>query len=414
MGSKSRTFYGFHPNYLISSDGGKTWGSSIPTKVPMGTQITESEGHRRAKNGAYYEGGPFYTSYAKWNFPTKHFDIREKGAPLWFQGNIGTPFFKSHLPSKYNLSPIEYRSKDTSDLDKYGTSAISIVNPTNPNANLAVSLGEVTREGLPSLPGIHTWKKRTETYRALGSEFLNTVFGWLPLVDEVTNTAQSIRDGRTILENYNSNSGKNVRREFAFPDDDIEIKTGNMVLQPSAHLFSQTGWTKNLGVSQFQAMPVTQSVRIQTKRWFSGAFTYAVPSRGDAWENCIRSGSEADKLFGITITPDVLWELTPWSWAVDWFTNAGDVISNVNAFALAGLVMRYGYVMEERTTTITQSFDSVGDSKSLSVANQVPASSFELRSKVRRPANPFGFGVTFEGLSPLQTAISVALGLTKL
>lgn len=123
-------------------------------------------------------------------------------------------------------------------------------------------------------------------------------------------------------------------------------------------------------------------------------------------------GSEADKLFGITLTPDVLWELAPWSWAIDWFSNAGDVIHNATSFGLAGLVMRYGYMMQETSYTITNSLDHMNLIGS--ETRGMPPSTFDTTVKSRRPANPFGFGFTGADLSPTQIAITVALGLTKL
>lgn len=154
------------------------------------------------------------------------------------------------------------------------------------------------------------------------------------------------------------------------------------------------------------------TVETVTRRWFVGSFTYALPSRGDSWRRMIGHGTEADKLFGIALDPDVIWELTPWSWAVDWVSNTGDVIHNATEMALNGLVMRYGYIMEE--TTSIQTARIVNSRLTPSFLNSVPASKRIATSKVRRPANPFGFGLTWEGLSPSQLAIAAACGITHL
>jgi hypothetical protein len=118
-----------------------------------------------------------------------------------------------------------------------------------------------------------------------------------------------------------------------------------------------------------------------------------------------------DKLFGSALTPDLMWELTPWTWAIDWFSNAGDVLNNVTAFKLAGLVMRYGYIMEESIENRTYEMPSTGYS---SLTGTLPPSSYTKIVKRRRDANPFGFGLTWEGLSPTQLAITAALGITRL
>jgi hypothetical protein len=414
---KSRKFTTFLPTSLEgSSDGGKTWKKAAKQPFELGTQYTESEGHGKSKDGRYHEGGPFYTARASRNFPTV---LVSKG-PLGskpnerFQAHLGTPLNDSWLsPTDLNRlkDAKQQRSTDLSDLDALGATAINLCNPMNPNAELGVAFGEVVRDGIPSIPGIQTWKRRTKALQSVGSEFLNVAFGWLPLVNDVKDTSQSIRDGRTILQHYQAGRGSNTHREFAFPTEVSEQVLGKFSGFATAVPGGGTSFPPYFQ-SLFGPADITLTQRVESKRWFSGSFTYDVPSQSDSWGNALRIGSEADKLFGIALSPDVLWELTPWSWAIDWFSNAGDVISNISAFELAGLVMRYGYVMEERTQTITSTFTpGAGQPPDL---GGLPPQTIEYSYKVRRPANPYGFGVTFEGLSPLQTAITTALGLSRL
>jgi hypothetical protein len=125
-----------------------------------------------------------------------------------------------------------------------------------------------------------------------------------------------------------------------------------------------------------------------------------------------RYAREADKLFGTDITPEVLWELTPWSWAIDWFTNAGDVLSNVSDYVKYGLILKYGYIMETTMVKDTYTYVSYGDGTSTYPVD-VPPLIMTSTVKKRRKANPFGFGVAWDGLSPFQLAIAGALGLSK-
>lgn len=411
MNTKSRQFQDMQGSFERSEDSGKTWIKVNDQKVIMGSQVTDSEGHPTLPNGERSGGGPFYTSRVLRSFPTKNVSFSSGSQRL--HAAIGVPLEETMLPVKYrNLPPISFRSKDTHGLDPYGAEAISQVAPTNPNANLGVALAELHREKLPSLPGIQTWRRRLELIRAAGSEFLNVEFGWLPLLSDVKDTSSSIRNSRDILNQYSRDSGKNVRREFSFPIEKSEETNTIGPASATTIILGPTGWP-GFWSSIFGPVSITQSIKVETRKWFSGAFTYALPDRGDAWSGMHRAGAEADKLFGITPTPDVLWELTPWSWAADWFTNTGDVIHNVTNFALQGLVMRYGYMMEEKTVTITHSFASTGASPLLNLKS-LPPSSIEFRSKVRTAANPFGFGVTSSSLSATQVAIAVALGITLL
>jgi hypothetical protein len=321
----------------------------------------------------------------------------------------------STLPSGYkNTSdPKAFRSTDLSDLDADGSTAISLCAPTNPNSELGTALAEIHREGIPSLPGISTWKRRTEVAKAAGSEYLNTVFGWLPLVSDVKNVGSSVRHSRDILSQYHRDEGRNVRRVFEFPPETSESQTGQFGMAPSTIVNGTTGFPEPFQSVFLAPGVVTQTLRIESRKWFVGSFTYATPSQSDSWKRMLGYGSDADKLFGISLTPDVLWELTPWSWAIDWFSNTGDVINNITNFALQGLVMRYGYIMEEKTTTIRHDLRPEPKSGS-QYGEDIPASELIICSKVRSPANPFGFGISWEGLSPTQLAITAALGITRL
>lgn len=386
----------------VASKGGET--------TLMGTQITESEGHDRGRDGNYHEGGPFHTYRSEFSVGSANYDqrIERTGAFQQARGLVFCP--RPTVPIGFAPSYSSYEDQvangDFDSLDEDGATAIAQCAPTNSASKLAILLGEIKKDGIPSLPGITTWKKRTELAKAAGSEYLNYQFGWRPLVEETLQVGNAARHSRDIVKQYQKDEGNNVRRDFDFP-----IENTRNVSQSSSQ---GATWSNNLA-SNFRASvgaTLTREESYTRRKWFSGAFTYALPSRTDSFRRMLGYGSEADKLFGITLTPDVLWELAPWSWAADWFSNAGDVIHNATSFGAAGLVMRYGYMMCESSHTITNTINHMnlkGREK-----DGMPGSVFKTITKSRRPANPFGFGFTGADLSPTQIAITVALGLTKL
>lgn len=368
-----------------------------------GRQITVSEGHRKNPSTGHYDsGGPFYSARVVPDIPSQTVSVNIDG----FDGRrykYNGPIICPRPLGGLDLSGGTIASQDSSHLDKYGADAIHAVDPTNPNAQLGVALGEILVDKRISLPGIESWRRRTQVAKAAGGEYLSAVFGWLPLVSDVKNTSQSIRDHNHIMNNYVSNAGKRTRREFEF--EPIIQESENFVANARAYY----GGT-SVGEMNGPLVPVTRSVRTTTRRWFSGAFTYANADASSIGK-CLGVESEIDKLFGLTLTPDVLWELTPWSWAIDWFSNAGSVISNATSMGLAGLVMSYGYIMEEKTIIETYSMPASGI---ISSGGPPPSSTVTSTVKYRREANPFGFGISWEGLSPAQLAITAALGITRL
>lgn len=364
-------------------------------QVWKGRQYTVSEGHVKSRDGRYHAGGPFYSARAEVDIKTTHVNLSANGGLNKYSG-----------PCCVALVPNTASGGDAPGSDAYldpiGAEAISAVDPTNPNAQTGVALGEILRDRKLPIPAIQAWRRRTEVAKAAGSEYLNAVFGWMPLVNDMKNTAQSVLDGNLILQNYQNASGTNVHREFAFPD--IESRSESIVGSTIPNI------GKNI-LGLMNVRPVTRSRVSKTRRWFSGSFTYHANSDNNSFRKCLGYGSDADKLFGVSLSPDLVWELTPWSWAIDWFSNAQSVIHNVGAFELAGLVMRYGFIMEETSTVDTYSMPNdcfVGRSI------PIPPSVVTSTVKRRKEANPFGFGLQWEGLSPTQLAITAALGITRL
>lgn len=419
--TRSRPYRQYIPKMVISSDGGKTFhdGPSNQSRfvggqfvLATGRQTTVSESHRYDyKHGHFDGGGPFYTDKVEYGGSPRTVRLEKGGnnKDLYYTGPVYCPYpSAAEFTSLAVDSNFPARSEiDFDDLDEDGATAIALCSPVNPVSTLSQGFAEGVREGVPSIPGIQTWKRRTAIAKAAGSEFLNVEFGWLPLVGEVSQVRDAVRHHRDILNQYHRDEGRNVRREFEFP-----VEKSTVTVTGTGHA---TFPTEGNAFSTAVGVPLSERVltlETSVRKWFSGAFTYGLPSQSDSWGRAIGIGSDADKLYGIALTPDVIWELTPWSWAIDWFTNAGDVITNLTNFELAGQIMRYGYMMEEKSTRITASLKTCAMKGAETKAG--PSSWVEHRSKVRRPANPFGFGLTGADLSPTQVLIAAAVGISLL
>lgn len=416
LSNKSRSFWAYYPSVFKSTEnGGKTWSIAKPEKTRTGSQSTDSEGHpRNPKTGNREGGGPFQTATERWEFPTITHDWRAPDAPQFRTvAALGTPITNTLLPADRPKSAEELKkTKSLSSLDPYGATAIAQVAPTNPNSNAAITIGELVKDGIPKLPGIHTWKERLHNLRQIGDEYLNIEFGWKPLLSDIKSHASSVRDSGLILKQYQKDSGANVRREFEFP---TEVNESSRVVGSARPSCVPGGGDALPGYYTIGSLgKLVQSKRISTRRWFSGCFTYHTPSADDFAGGLMRNADAADKVFGIQPTPEVLWELTPWSWGIDWFSNAGDVIHNFTQLSSQGLVMRYGYVMEESITEITNTIEPVNGSIGITGLSRVPDSRYICVVKSRQAANPFGFGIGWEDLSPTQIAITAALGITRL
>lgn len=134
--------------------------------------------------------------------------------------------------------------------------------------------------------------------------------------------------------------------------------------------------------------------------------------------------SRLNQLVNIKLTPEVLWELAPWSWLIDWNLRIGDTIAANELAANDLLVMHYGYAMEKTTMRDLLVLDTSANPSSLppgtygSAWQNLPKSySYVATTEYKRRlrANPFGFrtGGT-SALSVGQLSILGALGLTRL
>jgi len=250
-------------------------------------------------------------------------------------------------PDAVEMPTTAESSKET--LEQYGTTAIARCKPTNSVADVATFLAEFVSDGLPKVAGAALWKERTKAARLhkTGSEeYLNLEFGLKPMIADVTDIVNGVRHAQAVLRQYERGSGSLVRRRYDFPAsyfvDWRDEPLGAFMLQddPSFRLPGR----RAVCVSKYE---------IHRKIWFSGAFTYHLPTGFHSRNAIERIGAKADALLGTGLTPETIWNAAPWSWAVDWFSNAGDVVSNLSSIAIDGLVIQYGYVMEHCSATRT-------------------------------------------------------------
>nr|UJQ85158.1 MAG: hypothetical protein 1 [Leviviridae sp.] len=305
----------------------------------------------------------------------------------------------------------------TAELIALGATAISRCAPTNPHASVAQALGELRRDGIPSLPALLDFQKMARPKKAprykptrsqaarkkaakTGSEYLNVEFGIKPILNDFRKILTSVQESEKILRRYRQGSGKLIRRRYEFPtESSVSVVDYGQQLCSSVCI---DGWLVPKGHSQ-------EIIKTVTRKWFSGAFTYHV-AHSEEIQGLGRFAQEANHLFGVGITPGVVWDLTPWSWATDWFVNTGDVLNNVSMMQTDGLVVVWGYMMAE--TTITRTVTNYG---------ATPRGNPPLDLKIvwttkvqqRIRATPFGFGLDPLQFSGRQLAIVAALGLSR-
>jgi len=303
----------------------------------------------------------------------------------------------------------------------FGTLGWKRTRPGNPVAGLATFTGEL-RDWLPNLPkklyaalGSLLAKKqaakRQQGYSGLGDAWLNVHFGWIPLLKDIRDMYELHQSLDKRLAQIVRDNGKGIRRQNEIrnsTETKIEIDTS------SSSIFG--GWWQgppglSTGSSRF-----IRSVSTVDRIWYSARYRYYIPDVGSSqWTK------EATRaLYGANITPEVVWNLLPWSWLSDWFFNFGDILSNASSNAVDNLTADYAYVMRtQETEYVYDGWSKVDGSGKPTDPTYIPPGIYSSRgsikytTKSRFAASPFGFGTTFDGLSSYQMGIVAALGISR-
>lgn len=383
--------------------------SGVPD-LPKGRQVTTSEGHpfqsrNRDKNRSDL-GGDFTTNrqyVAGKKLPSVMLTDKRTVDSIITSTTYQGPMLPVN-PTGLVFPPD--LSSSNAALDAVGATAVARCKPTNSVASASVALGELLKDGLPHLVGHRTWEDRAVRAKGAADEFLNVEFGWNPLISDIRSFSMAVRNANSVLTQFERDSGRNVRRRFEFPIQTTKSES----LWDGANRCYINPFNSNL-LDPAAVLGPAYRTRVTVRRqWFSGAFTYRIPLGTSLGSSLRRQYLEAGKLLGTNLTPETLWNLAPWSWAADWFSNAGDVVSNLSDAATYGLVLRYGYVMEETITS--DSYVRLGDT-GYKTSGAGVSMTLVNHTKKRRRANPFGFGITWEGLNPIQYAILAALGISR-
>lgn len=338
-------------------------------------------------------GGSFSKESVSLSMP-RSVDFR-KGSGVNQSGYIGVAF-----PSTmYNVAMLDLTKGrfpaiptdlglDKFQLVSYGSSAVAKSIPDIPDFSLFRFVGEL-REGLPKVP-IRILAKEKKL-RATGGEYLNFQFGIAPLVSDLQHFLEAVQHPkfRAALQSRLDKEFR-VRKVLDKGSTSTQrpLTSAEMSVGPAA---GGTGYLKS-----------TRDWRV----WSSCSFAYHQLTELD------RLLADLDNVtggLGVLPTAIDIWNLIPWSWLVDWFTNFNQVMTNLSYLGRDGLYLRYGYVMATYTdvqehyragTAYNHPYSTIGTLKT--------------ERKYRVGASPFGFGYTWKDFNPFQLSILGALGVSRL
>lgn len=289
-----------------------------------------------------------------------------------------------------------------------GARLVSMTIPTKSELQLAQFFGEL-RERLPTLIGFQAYRRGLSSNVA-GSEYLNVKFGWSPLINDIQNVARGVVEFSKRTKQLQRNSGKHIRRRAQLDSSSNYIEQPSISSGPTMPPY---GVNDTLPGYFWDYMPETRVEDVyHSDVWFSGAYSYLLYEGHSFLSRLEEYEQKANNLLGLELTPQLVWELTPWSWLFDWHLNVGVFLTNVDLLSKDSTVLRYGYVMHRTSAFRTYSkFGMVPNS--LASAPTSLTTRLSITRKERMRADPYGFGLLVSDYSPTQWAILAALGMTK-
>lgn len=397
----------------------------------MATGVTEallvSFPHWKLPNGSWSGGGDFYTCRQELTHQgQRSYDVWSNGNHLI--GRAGGVSPGPLFPPPF--APPPWSSK-RADLKGQYAKGYARTRPGNPVAGMGQFLVEL--RDLPSIPFSKGLGKgnfgfpiqqvpsllfeRLKDFRSLGSEYLNVVFGWKPFVKDVQdmyNLWHTIdkRIAKIVREN-----GKGIRRKATIETD----ATSSQDAREYSSAYVNVNWGMPIGPNvpnKHTSWSYTRTT--SSKSWFVGKYCYYIPDTGSSlWNKRARAA-----LFGVLPTPELLWNVLPWTWLIDWFSNVGDIYSNLSPNAVDNLTLKYSFVMKRTESTeiwrshVEHGAATGGGPGQFGYAHPAGGVTFSKTLKSTEKArvgggNPFGLDVQLPSLSTYQLAILAALGISR-
>lgn len=376
--------------------------------------------------GFYRSGGDFYcTKITQWGNPDigeviVHNSPKAGGGFLYkcFLTLVSTSFIKAYWSFPTPPTYSQARSALNSLATQYEATGRARTDPFRPQANNFQNIVETIRDapkgvGYAFISWMNSGHSLSRLPKVSAKEFLNHQFGLAPTVEDLVKGVSLILKIDDLIEKLKRENAKPIRRKTTLKDETTVTVTvpGNYDYFGYWHGFAfgpGDGYTKGYTKS-------TVFVVNREKVWYVAKYKYFLPPQTPFQDLILRL-----KLSGLAPTIDNLWQITPWSWLVGWFSNIGDVLKNISSDMGNNVVREYSYIMKETESTTHCTFNNVlqwgttQDHKRGTWIDKTTDWHVKTSTKMRIGGNnPYGLYIGIPQLSAWQLSILSALGLSR-
>lgn len=284
--------------------------------------------------------------------------------------------------------------------EAWAASAYDRMKPTKPEFQGLNALYE-----LRDLPRMLELNIKDRGLSSIGDYHLALEFGWRPLMNDIVNLVKTQVFLEKRVDQLLRDNGKPVRRRIQMLNDsDTQLLQDNLDDYSAFHrtFVSQT---------YYSVPKLTIRKQVTDRVWASARFRYWLPADpgGVVYKKRLIAA-----LYGFYAAPKFVYDALPWSWMVDWFSNTGDIISNMSADVADRLAADYFYVMREQETRYVSTATGTFRGFNHESVSASATTNDRLITRSRIVGNPFGWALSEGDLSLTQLGIMGALGISRL
>lgn len=315
---------------------------------------------------------------------------------------LGTP---NDAGRQAKINPAFYNMVPTSAIASISETVISLLRGEFPSVvrNLSKIYQNLGRDG-------------KDIARYGGGEYLNSVFGWQPLIRDFENAIKVL----FVVDSLIYGTAYRRSRIIRWDSQSLSEMTSTPLRALNGYYpgegTANTGLsTSSLDVTFLTSRPYERRInRIYDLKISTRIVPIARPTRGA--NQFVDEVQDKLELLGIW-KPSLGWDLLPYSWLIDWYVNLGASLNNAFTFGNEPGMARVDYAWGTSKMTVLEEYDLPQGwyNVSSTVRRGITGSASAITVvKNRIPISPFGFGMDLSGLNPSQVAILVALGLVKI
>jgi len=301
-----------------------------------------------------------------------------------------------------------------------------------PSAALSRLIGELLQEGLPKLSGLAIVRSQYATgngiHSAVAGEYLNYTFGVAPTLQDLKKINGVINKTINGLSKYRKNLEEAKyclhRKTTLLSEKSVPTAKQTDVILGIGR-YPAAGWSnesiayskffvkKNLSAPSTWAVAPGHITDVVTRRvWLECEFEVYVEDLLTFIQHSKNLFGYINKILGGEFTAQTIYDVTPWTWLVGWFSDLSGILGRAEFFATHDVVIRYGYIMHEYKASRL-----IGSNEPYHFLNGreywPPTKVVETTSKSRWRATPYGFGLNVASFGAARWAILAALGYTR-